>query len=286
MLEPQTGNGLKALEGEPTITLRRYCRRLCPNPADAEDLAQDSLLCACGSLHRYEGRASLTRWLCAIALNRWRSLSRARHLDCLPLDPALDALPDPAAPVPGAERLILEEALTMLPRAQREVVHRVHRCGLSYAEAAAEMGIPESRVRSRLHNGVVRLRALLAEDNDPPPVRAPALGRAERETRPALIDAAASRPAPPAGPVETTAQPGATTMHSDDRPTAGELRALRAVADHGTLGAAAEALQVSVHTIDAQLDQLRQKSGRPKLPQLVAWAAENGWLFPDANDRG
>ena len=63
-----------------------------------------------------------------------------------------------------------------------------------------------------------------------------------------------------------------------DLPTLQELCALRAVAKHGTIQAAAKALYLSPHTIDAHLDHLRCKSGLRHLPQLVAWAAENGWL--------
>jgi hypothetical protein len=62
-------------------------------------------------------------------------------------------------------------------------------------------------------------------------------------------------------------------------PTAREKAALRAVAEHGTIAAAAAARGKSRHTLDSQLDSLRRKSGRHYLPQLVAWAAEEGWLL-------
>jgi DNA-binding CsgD family transcriptional regulator len=61
-------------------------------------------------------------------------------------------------------------------------------------------------------------------------------------------------------------------------PTPKELEALREVARHGTIRAAATALCVSPHTIDTRLDNLRKRSGLRHLPQLVAWAAEHGWL--------
>jgi DNA-binding CsgD family transcriptional regulator len=53
---------------------------------------------------------------------------------------------------------------------------------------------------------------------------------------------------------------------------------LQAVVEYGTVKAAAEALHLSVHTIDAHVDSLRRKSGHHKIPQVVAWAAANGWL--------
>jgi DNA-binding transcriptional LysR family regulator len=63
-----------------------------------------------------------------------------------------------------------------------------------------------------------------------------------------------------------------------DTPSAREIEAIQAVARHGTIRAAAEALTLSPHTIDAHLDSLRHRSGLRYLPQLVAWAAHNGWL--------
>lgn len=61
-------------------------------------------------------------------------------------------------------------------------------------------------------------------------------------------------------------------------PSQQELNALRAVAKHGTIKSAAQALTLSPHTIDAHLDRLRCKSRLRHLPQLIAWAATNGWL--------
>lgn len=61
-------------------------------------------------------------------------------------------------------------------------------------------------------------------------------------------------------------------------PTECEINALRAVAKHGTIKAAAEALYISPHTVKTHLDILRGKTGRRFLPQLIDWAFENGWL--------
>jgi DNA-binding CsgD family transcriptional regulator len=61
-------------------------------------------------------------------------------------------------------------------------------------------------------------------------------------------------------------------------PTSREIETLRAVAEHGTIRLAASHLHYSHHTLDTHLDRLRRKSGLRYLPQLVAWAARNGWL--------
>ena len=62
-------------------------------------------------------------------------------------------------------------------------------------------------------------------------------------------------------------------------PTRQEREVLRAIAKYGTVSAAAEALVLSPHTVDAHLDHLRQKTGLHKTVQLIAWAAEQGWLY-------
>lgn len=61
-------------------------------------------------------------------------------------------------------------------------------------------------------------------------------------------------------------------------PSRSELRALRAVVQHGTIRAAAAALHLSAHTVDAHLDRLREKSGFHHLPQIIVWAMYHGWL--------
>ena len=73
-------------------------------------------------------------------------------------------------------------------------------------------------------------------------------------------------------------------MEHGRMPTVQERRTLRAIAKHGTVRAAAEALIVSPHTVDAHLDHLRQKTGLHKIPQLIAWAARNGWLFDEPSE--
>jgi DNA-binding NarL/FixJ family response regulator len=61
-----------------------------------------------------------------------------------------------------------------------------------------------------------------------------------------------------------------------EEPSDREIRALRAVAECGTIRGAAAALTLSPHTVDTHLDRLRERSGLRYLPQLVAWAAREG----------
>ena len=69
----------------------------------------------------------------------------------------------------------------------------------------------------------------------------------------------------------------------EESPSPAERAALRAVAKHGTIPRAAEALSRSRHTVDAQLDNLRDKTNLRYLPQLIAFAARAGWLEEEEN---
>ena len=68
---------------------------------------------------------------------------------------------------PGhVERLVLEDALGRLPVTLREAFLLVKAEGLKYREAAQVLGVPQGTVQSRVHDAVVRLRILLADDED------------------------------------------------------------------------------------------------------------------------
>src|SRR5437763_10386097 len=65
--------------------LYRYCYRVCGgNATEAEDLAQETLLSALGSLNDFEGRSTVTHWLFTIALHEW--LKRRRRPAPGPID--------------------------------------------------------------------------------------------------------------------------------------------------------------------------------------------------------
>jgi DNA-binding CsgD family transcriptional regulator len=76
---------------------------------------------------------------------------------------------------------------------------------------------------------------------------------------------------------KTVSEPKAMRGEPED-PTGAEIRALRALVEHGTVAEAAASLGISRHTVDTQLDRLRRKTGMRKLPQLIGWAARGGWL--------
>ena len=153
-----------ALYSEHGDRIYRFCYRLCGHTADAEDLTQEVFLAAYQGLHRFAGRSSVVTWLYRIALYRWGRIHGARRPETVPLDEetvGAAAAPDPASA--GVERLSLESGLLALPDGLREAFLLVKVEGLKYREAAQVLGVPLGTVQSRVHDAVVRLRALLAE---------------------------------------------------------------------------------------------------------------------------
>jgi RNA polymerase sigma-70 factor, ECF subfamily len=140
--------------------LRNLLRRLCRDPALADDLAQQVLLQAWRSLPRLKSVAAFGAWLRRLAINAWLAERRAA--------PAMtgverEDLPGPAVFVPAAaERLDLDRALAQLPYAERLCVVLAYSEGLSHGEISAATALPLGTVKSHVRRGAQRLRGLLA----------------------------------------------------------------------------------------------------------------------------
>lgn len=144
-------------------------RALTPQLADAEDLVQETLVRAYRGMHRFDG-GHPRAWLMTILRNAGADSHRRRRLDLLDHpDQALDDVGE-AARSDSAEHVALDaefdaavqDAFHTLTRKQRDVVALVDIEGLSYAQAATRLGVPEGTVMSRLHGARARMRHLLA----------------------------------------------------------------------------------------------------------------------------
>jgi RNA polymerase sigma factor (sigma-70 family) len=145
--------------------------RVVADPADAEEVAQDTFVRAYHALAGYDaGRVAAMRlrpWLARIALNLARNRLRRRPPPARPLEDG-DGQPLPVA-APAAsqpdqlaerrqEREQLAELLATLPRGWREAVVLRHVEGLPYAEVAEALGRPVGTVKTHVHRGVRQLR--------------------------------------------------------------------------------------------------------------------------------
>lgn len=141
--------------------VRSFLRRALDEPADADDLAQETFLAAWTGLGRYRGQASLRSWLCAIAwkkrLTHARSRRRAANREAgLDTSTAAEASPD--------QTLDLQAALRRLPEAQRAAVALCLGGGFSHAEAAEALGTPIGTIKSHVERGRARLAAALGDE--------------------------------------------------------------------------------------------------------------------------
>lgn len=156
--------------------LLRHALGLCGNPSLAEDLAQDTLVEAWKSLHRYNGKCQFFTWLCAILLNRYRNTLRERRpipLSTLGGDDQenfeshLSGLTDQGS-LPDQSVQLREQAatvracLTALPPKFQQVIYLRFYVHDSLEEIAGALGCSVGTVKSRLFSALEKLRKMNA----------------------------------------------------------------------------------------------------------------------------
>jgi RNA polymerase sigma-70 factor (ECF subfamily) len=123
---------------------------------DVEDLYQEVWLRVVRAAERFDRERRFSTWLFQIALNLSRDWQRRR-----PAEPG-EAGPEAAAAAEAADAGIdVERLLARLPEAQREVVALRYLHDLSEDDVAALLDIPKGTVKSRLHQAIARLNALV-----------------------------------------------------------------------------------------------------------------------------
>ena len=157
---------MEQLHAEHSAALWGFCMRLTGNDrVRAEDVAQETLLRA---WRRFavldESQGSVRAWLFTVARNividDWRSRRTRGDI------PVAD-VPEPADPGDDTDQLLLSwmvaDALTKLSPEHRAVLRDCYYGGLSVADAARHLGVPEGTVKSRTHYALRALRLALEE---------------------------------------------------------------------------------------------------------------------------
>jgi RNA polymerase sigma-70 factor (ECF subfamily) len=143
--------------------------RIAGDAAAAEDTVQEAFLRIWRRADRYDpARGSPRAWLLRIVRNLAIDQRRARESVCRvekaggtdPTVAAAPARPDDAA-VRTEAVASLKSALDGLPSEQRRAIEIAYFEGLSHREIAAREGMPLGTVKTRIRDGVLRLRAHL-----------------------------------------------------------------------------------------------------------------------------
>ena len=159
---PQAARELERLMALYGDSVLRMCYMMLCDRELARDAAQDAFFKAYRSLDTLRSGDTEKAWLMRIAINTckdvrksrwWRMVDRRQDIDLLPQRGAEDERPDPTP---------LNEVMR-LPEKYRQVVVLHYYQGMTLAQIAQTLDMPDATVRSRLKRAKDRLHQRLEE---------------------------------------------------------------------------------------------------------------------------
>jgi len=157
---------MRTLYARHRIPLYRWLLRIVRDETTAEDLLSDVFLDVWRQAASFQGRASVSTWLLAIA--RYKALSARRvrvnaELDERMASTIADPADDPEAALQEKNRSeVLRDSLANLSPEHGEVIDLVYYHGKSVKEVAEIIGVGEATVKTRMFYARRKLASLVA----------------------------------------------------------------------------------------------------------------------------
>lgn len=147
--------------------LRQFAFRLSANSALADDLVQETCVNAIAHATTFIAGTNMRAWLFTILRNCFYSRIRKhrREVEDAGGKFAAAVSADPAQE-PGADLSDVMDALSRMPRKQRDVLMAIGRDGLSYEETARHTGCAVGTIKSRTHRARLHLKALMGVSHE------------------------------------------------------------------------------------------------------------------------
>jgi RNA polymerase sigma-70 factor (ECF subfamily) len=168
LLRDRPAAGIAALYDRYGRLIFSMALRVVQDRGAAEEITQDVFMRCWRSLDRYQpSQGSLASWLLSITHNRAIDELRSRRGKNTRREISDDALQPQAAIDPGFDEALLrgeiQQALQLLPVAQRDVIELVFWSGLTRREIAERLNLPLGTVHTRLRLGMDKLREALRQ---------------------------------------------------------------------------------------------------------------------------
>ena len=148
------------------VRVYRFVLRMVRDTTVAEDLVSQVFLDVWRQAERFEGRSQVTTWLLAIARNKALSMLRRRSNEELD-DEVAEFIEDPSdnpevAMLKSQRASVLQDCLTQLSPAHREIVDLVYYHEKSVEEVAEIISVPANTVKTRMFYARKRIGELMA----------------------------------------------------------------------------------------------------------------------------
>jgi RNA polymerase sigma-70 factor (ECF subfamily) len=157
---------LQSLYGRHHLRVYRFALRFLNDEAAAEDTVSEVFIDVWRQAGRFEGRSQVTTWLLAIARNKALSLLRRRSAEELD-DEVAEFIEDPSdnpeiAMQKTQRASVLQDCLTQLSPAHREIVDLVYYHEKTVEEVAEIIDVPTNTVKTRMFYARKRIGELMA----------------------------------------------------------------------------------------------------------------------------